>query len=158
MKPHAASPPVLLEVAAGAFAVVRAALTGRGAPCEPCGYLLGRPAAGAPRVLQAVGGENVHPRPRGAFLLAPEEQVAVRRAARAAGLEVVGFWHGHPHGPPRPSRADLAGLDGLSAPWMLIAGREESGGGIVVRGYRVVGDRAVEVRLTSPARPRPPPR
>ena len=42
------------------------------------------------------------------FLLDPKDHIDARRAARARGLEVVGFYHSHPHSEPEPSIADLA--------------------------------------------------
>lgn len=98
---------------------------------EPCGYLLGRGDA-ATRFLR---GRNVHPRPAFAFRLAPEEQLAVRRAARVEGLEVLAVWHGHRIGAARPSRADREGHGRLAPPWMVIAGRGPDGA-VSVRAYR----------------------
>lgn len=92
---------------------------------EPCGYLLA-PAAQPGRICAAWPGQNRHDAPARAFLLDPEEQMEVVRRARGEGLRVVGIWHGHLEGPPRPSAADTSGHGVLAPPLMLIVGRESS--------------------------------
>jgi proteasome lid subunit RPN8/RPN11 len=42
------------------------------------------------------------------FLINPEDHIRARRDARAAGLDVVGFYHSHPRSEPMPSATDLA--------------------------------------------------
>jgi proteasome lid subunit RPN8/RPN11 len=42
------------------------------------------------------------------FLIDPRDHIEARRRARRRGLEVVGFYHSHPHSPPRPSSTDVA--------------------------------------------------
>jgi len=42
------------------------------------------------------------------FLLDPKAHIDARRTARAQGLEVVGFYHSHPHSQAYPSATDLA--------------------------------------------------
>jgi proteasome lid subunit RPN8/RPN11 len=75
----------------------------RDCPRECCGVLLGR----AGEVLEAVAAANVAGSPD-RFLLDPKDHIAARRDGRARGLDVVGFYHSHPHSGPRPSRTDLA--------------------------------------------------
>jgi proteasome lid subunit RPN8/RPN11 len=158
MEPSTAPRRAVVETSPEVSAALRSSL-GHGASAEPCGYLLGRRTDSGIRVERVVRGENVHSRPHASFLLAPEEQLTVRKAARAAGLDFVGFWHGHPHGPPRPSHADLAGMNSGAPAWMLIAGREGRGGPVVVRAWRIADGQATEARLTSSASPpRPLPR
>jgi proteasome lid subunit RPN8/RPN11 len=43
---------------------------------------------------------------RRAYALASSDYLACERAARAAGLDIVGFYHSHPEGPALPSAAD----------------------------------------------------
>ena len=117
-------PPHPLRLAPAVAAAIRAACETAGG-AEPCGYLVGRADdRGVLRVEAAWPGRNVHPAPRMAFLLDPDEQLEARRRARVAGLRLLGFWHGHLEGPATPSRADEAGLDALAPGLMLIAGRE----------------------------------
>ena len=40
------------------------------------------------------------------FLIAPEDFLREERHARAAGWEILGFYHSHPDRPPRPSETD----------------------------------------------------
>lgn len=73
------------------------------APAECCGILLGR----ASEIVEAFAARNLSDDPN-RFLVDPRDHFAARRAARERGLEVVGFYHSHPHSPPDPSAADVA--------------------------------------------------
>ena len=42
------------------------------------------------------------------FLIDPKDHIDARRAARGRGLEVLGFYHSHPHSPAWPSPTDVA--------------------------------------------------
>jgi proteasome lid subunit RPN8/RPN11 len=79
-----------------------------GYPEESCGVLVGREAPDGTRVRRALRLTNVSPERRvDRYVLDPEGFVRADAAARAGGLEIVGFWHTHPDHPPRPSRTDL---------------------------------------------------
>lgn len=81
----------------------------RAYPDEGCGVLLGRDADGGREVVGIVALENRREESRhNRYLIAPEQLLAAERAARGAGLDVVGFFHSHPDHPPRPSAFDLA--------------------------------------------------
>jgi desampylase len=73
------------------------------APAECCGVLLGRP----DEVLEAIRARNLADSPV-RFVVDPQDHIAARRDARRRGLEVVGFYHSHPHSAPVPSATDLA--------------------------------------------------
>ena len=73
------------------------------APDECCGVLLG---AGQ-EVVEAVRTQNIADRPT-QFEINPRDHFDARRAGRARGLDVVGFYHSHPHSPAAPSETDLA--------------------------------------------------
>ena len=75
----------------------------RANPRECCGVLVGR----QDEILQAVEARNLADDPN-RYFLDPEDHIAIRRRARAAGLSVVGFYHSHPHSPARPSATDRA--------------------------------------------------
>ena len=80
----------------------------RAYPEEGCGVLLGRDGGGAREVERVVAFENRREDSRGnRYLIAPEQVLAADREARAAGLEVIGFFHSHPDHPARPSAFDL---------------------------------------------------
>jgi proteasome lid subunit RPN8/RPN11 len=74
------------------------------APDECCGLLLGR----EDEIFEAVRAGNIADEPRSRFLIDPKDHIAARRAARASGLEVVGFYHSHPGSPATPSARDVA--------------------------------------------------
>ena len=73
-------------------------------PNECCGLLLGRGIT----ITAIQPAENVHPAPYTHFEIDPQTLVDAHRAARAGGPEVVGYYHSHPDGPPRPSASDRA--------------------------------------------------
>ena len=73
------------------------------APAECCGVLVGTAAA----ITAAVRAGNLSGDPN-RFLLDPKDHIRARRDARAAGLEIVGFYHSHPHSAAEPSETDRA--------------------------------------------------
>jgi len=73
------------------------------APNECCGLLLGRES----EIVDAVRTRNIAPRPT-RFLIDPKDHIDGRREARRRGLDVVGFYHSHPHSSATPSETDLA--------------------------------------------------
>jgi proteasome lid subunit RPN8/RPN11 len=87
-----------------------------GHPFEVCGVLLGRTGAAGVVVTQAVAVANQErAAPRVRYEIAPEELLRLQREARAAGRDVVGFYHSHPDHPARPSETDRRmAAEGLS--------------------------------------------
>lgn len=73
------------------------------APAECCGVLIGTDG----EVVDALRTRNAADRPT-RFLIDPQDHFAAIRAARARQLDVVGYYHSHPHSPARPSDTDLA--------------------------------------------------
>ena len=73
------------------------------APVECCGILIGRDGSidDAARAKNLAGSPN-------RFLLDPKDHIEVRRTARGRGLDVIGFYHSHPHSPAWPSPTDIA--------------------------------------------------
>ena len=89
--------------------------TRTGYPFEVCGVFLGRP--GPPdRVVEAVPVVNRETEtPRVRYQIAPEDLLHIQHAARAKGLEILGFYHSHPDHPARPSETDRrVAAEGLS--------------------------------------------
>ena len=72
-------------------------------PSECCGVLLGTPG----KVAEAVPTRNLAGDPN-RFLIDPKEHIDARREGRRRNLEIVGFYHSHPHSPAVPSATDLA--------------------------------------------------
>ncbi len=73
------------------------------APAECCGVLIGSDGA----ITAAVRTGNLSDNPN-RFLIDPKDHIQARRDARAAGLDVVGFYHSHPHSAAEPSETDRA--------------------------------------------------
>ena len=110
-----------LEVTSGVLATLREEAA-RAFPGECCGLLLGR----GERIEAAAPAANVHPDPRTHFEIDPAALIATHRAARAGGAQVIGYFHSHPRGHPRPSAVDCEHSSGDGRAWAVIAG---GGGG-----------------------------
>ena len=91
------------------------------APEECCGLLLGRDGD----IVEAVPARNIADEPATRFLVDPRDHFDGRRAARARGLEVVGFYHSHPHSPAEPSERDLAEFSYPDHLYMIVSLRSE---------------------------------
>ena len=65
--------------------------------------LVGSPGA----ITSALRARNLSDRPS-RFLIDPKDHIQARREARAKGLDVIGFYHSHPHSAPVPSATDVA--------------------------------------------------
>lgn len=72
-------------------------------PSECCGVLLGS----SGEVVEAVRTRNVAGDPN-RFLIDPGDHIAAGREGRRRGLDIVGFYHSHPHSAALPSATDLA--------------------------------------------------
>lgn len=98
---------VSAATAAGELAIRRAAVDAmlvdarRALPNECCGLLIGVAAC----IERAAPARNLRPSPD-RYLIDPADHCAALRAARAAGLEVIGAYHSHPDGTLRPSEVD----------------------------------------------------
>jgi proteasome lid subunit RPN8/RPN11 len=90
------------EVAAAIVAHAR-----REQPRECCGLLIGSADSGdrAATVVEAYAVRNLADDPN-RFLVDPRGHIDGLRSARARGLDVVGFYHSHPHSPAQPSARD----------------------------------------------------
>jgi proteasome lid subunit RPN8/RPN11 len=87
-----------------------------GHPFEVCGVLLGQADAAGVVVTEAVAVVNQERgAPRVRYEIAPEDLLRLQREARAAGRDIVGFYHSHPDHPARPSETDRRmAAEGLS--------------------------------------------
>jgi proteasome lid subunit RPN8/RPN11 len=72
-------------------------------PLECCGLLLGT----SDHITQAVRSPNIAESAT-RFLLDPRTHIEARRTARNQGMQIIGFYHSHPHSQPYPSATDLA--------------------------------------------------
>jgi proteasome lid subunit RPN8/RPN11 len=112
----------------------------RAHPRECCGLLLGK----ASRVALAQPAANVHPDPTSHFEIDPKALITAHRAARAGGLELLGYYHSHPNGRTEPSAADRQSASGDGRIWAIVAGGNvlwwrDQPGAFVVLPTRVVG-------------------
>jgi proteasome lid subunit RPN8/RPN11 len=92
----------------------------RAAPAECCGVLLGC----GERILELLPAANVAAEPALRFEIDPAVLFAAHRAARSGGPEVLGYYHSHPTGHPRPSATDCEHASGDHRAWAIIAGGE----------------------------------
>ncbi|WP_435064652.1 desampylase [Halobaculum sp. EA56] len=83
-----------------------------GAPEEVCGVLAGEYDEEHSVAVAVHHTANAADDPETRYRIDPEEQLATFEAVEDAGLDVVGFYHTHPAGPPEPSGTDVA-----SAAW-----------------------------------------
>jgi len=79
-----------------------------GAPEEVCGVLGGTHGTDESHAAVARRAENAAAAPRTRYEIDPAEQFALMAAIEDEGRDVVGFYHSHPAGPPRPSETDAA--------------------------------------------------
>ncbi len=91
-------------------------------PNEACGLLLGQAAL----IDTALPSANVHPQPLRHFEIDPAALIAAHKAARAGGVQVLGYFHSHPNGLARPSATDAASASGDGRIWAIAANGEVS--------------------------------
>jgi desampylase len=111
------------------------------APAECCGLLIGT----ATNISDAVRAANLADSPS-RFLIDPKDHIRARRDARARGLDVVGFYHSHPHSDARPSPTDLAEASYENHLYVIVALLGEAAD---VRVYRFTG-RSFELEVADP--------
>jgi proteasome lid subunit RPN8/RPN11 len=104
------------------------------APAECCGALAGLLHRGEPRIRTLIPVPNQAEEP-GRYLIDAPTVLRLERQAAWAGLDIVGFYHSHPHSPAAPSGLDLQ----LACPGYVYIIVEPAG---CVRAWRVRDDRA----------------
>jgi proteasome lid subunit RPN8/RPN11 len=108
---------MVLEVTSEVIARLLA-VAAHAAPAECCGLLLGR----GERIDEAWPTDNVAADPLRHFEIDPAALIAAWRAARAGGPVILGYFHSHPTGHPRPSATDCAHASGDGRAWAIVAG------------------------------------
>jgi proteasome lid subunit RPN8/RPN11 len=110
---------MILEVSSEVIATLIAEAA-RAAPAECCGLLLGREG----RILENRRAANVAAEPLLRFEIDPAALFAAHRVARTGGPELVGYYHSHPAGHPRPSATDCEHASGDDRVWAIVAAGE----------------------------------
>lgn len=75
-------------------------------PAECCGVLVGRAEAEAKEVVRLAPAVNRRTDDPHRYLIAPDDLRRLEAEVRAAGQEIVGYYHSHPDHPARPSAYD----------------------------------------------------
>ncbi|GMU23540.1 MAG: Mov34/MPN/PAD-1 family protein [Phycisphaerae bacterium] len=76
-------------------------------PEECCGFLVGRVESGRAEVREVHAAANVWEGDREhRFMIDPRAHLKLQRECRQRGLDIIGFYHSHPGGPPVPSAFD----------------------------------------------------
>lgn len=75
-------------------------------PAECCGAMIGRVDGEAKEVVRLAPAVNRRTDDPHRYLIAPDDLRRLEREVRAAGLEIVGYYHSHPDHPAAPSRFD----------------------------------------------------
>lgn len=110
----------LLRIPAGAIEDLRAHAR-RDAPHEACGVLAGRRVGDDIVVERVVPTRNASPAPAEEYEVEGAELLrVVLQIEDGWGLDVVGFYHSHPRGPPRPSLMDAARATWTGAAHLLV--------------------------------------
>jgi proteasome lid subunit RPN8/RPN11 len=109
------------------------------APVECCGILIGRDGS----IDEAARAKNLAGSPN-RFLLDPKDHIEVRRTARGRGLDVIGFYHSHPHSPAWPSPTDIAEAAYPDAVQLIVS---LEGTAAVARLFRLESGSAEELAL-----------
>ena len=113
----------------------------RALPDECCGLLIGAAAGADTRVTRAWPARNLRRSPT-RYLIDPADHFAAIRAARAAGLAVVGAYHSHPASPPSPSPTDTREADDAALVYVIASPAPAE-----VRAYRLDAGQLRRVEL-----------
>jgi len=116
-----------------------------GVPREVCGVLAGRRDE-ADCVERAIRTPNGADDPRRAYEIPPERLHRVITDVEASGDDVVGFYHSHPRGPPRPSETDRAAATWVDHLYVVVVPTQTPS----VTAWRWTGDRFRETPVRRP--------
>jgi proteasome lid subunit RPN8/RPN11 len=88
-------------------------------PAECCGILLGVRDGEERTVKEVVRCKNEAGAAQDRYRIHPRELIAAQKQARAAGLEIIGFYHSHPEHAARWSATDLAEAHWLECAYVI---------------------------------------
>ncbi len=130
-------------------------------PHECCGVLLGHAHEGTNEVLGIVQAGNTRTdSAHNRYNISPVELIRIQRQARAAALDIVGFYHSHPDHPAQWSSTDIAEAHWLGCSYIItrVAGaRAEDTNSFLLAGAseedKHFADEPIEILISDP----PPP-
>ena len=125
-------------------------------PHECCGILLGRTGLEGNVIDRAIRAGNTRTdSAHNRYHIAPEELFRAQREARAAGLDIVGFYHSHPDHPAQWSPTDFAEAHWIGCSYVITAvekGRARITNSFLLRGTgeddKQFEDEALEIDVT----------
>ena len=108
-------------------------------PEECCGFLIGRAKGDSTSVERLLPVDNERQDSRhNRYVINPETVLAAHKEARAAGADVVGYYHSHPDHPSKPSDFDREhAWPGLS--YLIVS--VQKGRAVDARSWRLADDR-----------------
>ncbi len=110
----------------------------RAYPHECCGVLLGRSDDTGNVVEQAVEAGNTRTdSAHNRYHIAPQELVRIQREGRAAGLDIVGFYHSHPDHPAQWSKTDFEEAHWIGCSYVITS--VEKGASKVTNSFLLAG-------------------
>ena len=116
-----------------------------GYPDEVCGLLIGETLPDEVVVTEVRQAPNIEiERAADRYVLDPRAFLEADRDARAAGLDIVGFWHSHPDSPAVPSETDRSrAWPGYAYLIVSVSGDDVAG----IRAWRFENDRFREEEM-----------
>ncbi len=107
-------------------------------PHECCGVLLGKSTTEGNIVHRIVAAGNTRTdSAHNRYQIAPVELIRIQRQARAASLDIVGFYHSHPDHPAQWSQTDFAEAHWLGCSYVIT--RIAEGKADITNSFRLTG-------------------
>lgn len=128
-------------------------------PNECCGVLLGKADGEVNVVTQVIQAGNTRTdSAHNRYNISPVELIRIQRQARAAALDIVGFYHSHPDHPAQWSSTDIAEAHWLGCSYVIT--RVGKRAADITNSFRLEGaseedkrfaDEAIEIIIQTPA-------
>jgi len=109
-------------------------------PAECCGMLVGR----GTTIAESAPAANVADRASVRYLIDPRDHIDAIKHARERHLDVLGFYHSHPHTSPWPSSADVTEAAYPDAVYLIVSLADTAP---AVRLFRIADGAATELPL-----------
>jgi len=113
----------------------------REAPRECCGLLIGRDRA----IEEAVPARNLADAPT-RYFMDPRDHFSALRHARSRGVQVLGFYHSHPHSAAWPSETDRAEAHYADHVYLIVSLADKE---LDIRLFRLVDGNFLELTLVT---------